>query len=131
MAKIDCSVTVNYLQEHTRMCKYHITHAECHECPMGSSHNGTNYNCEHLLFECPQKAIEIVQKWSDEHPVKTRLDDLLEKYPKAWMEANSSVVAPWKLGYCRNCSKCSLNGRLLPDCWGEPVDGGATGEAVE
>ena len=98
---------------------------------MGSSRNGKGYNCKLLLFKHPETAIDIVQRWSDEHPQKTRLDDLLEKYPKAWMEANSSVVAPWELGYCRNCSKCSLNGRFLPDCWGEPVDGGATGEAVE
>lgn len=120
MAKIDCSVTVNFLREWKRYCSF----LPCSECLL-------NWNKACQVKDDPDRAVEIVQAWSDEHPVKTRLDDLLENYPKAWMEANSSVVAPWKLGYCRNCSKCSLNGRLLPDCWGEPVDGGATGEAVE
>ena len=130
MAKIDCSVTVNYLREHTRMCKYHITRVKCHECPMGSSHNGTNYNCECLLFECPQKAIEIVQKWSDEHPIKTRLDDVKEKYPNVEMMDGTPMFYPLRLGYCKDCDKCIVRG-LIKRCWHEPVDGGATGKAVE
>jgi hypothetical protein len=125
MSKIDCSVTVNFLREWRRYCGGR----RCGYCDL-SEHNECGFPaCQ--AKDHPETAVEVIQAWSDEHPVKTRLDDLLEKYPKAWMEANSSVVAPWKLGYCRNCSKCSLNGRLLPDCWGEPVDGGATGEAVE
>lgn len=130
MAKIDCRVTVNYLQEHTRMCKYHITHAECYECPMGSSHNGTDYNCECLLFECPQKAVEIVQAWSDEHPV-TRLDDLKEKYPNVQLNGvGTPRFDPYMLGYCDKCSDCS---HCIGDdyCWHEPLEGGATGKAVE
>ena len=132
MAKIDCSVTVNYLQEHTRMCKHHIAHAKCHECPMGSSHNGTNYNCESLLFECPQKAIEIVQKWSDEHQIKTRLDDLLEKYPKVYISSgNTPSIRPYMLGYCENCDDCVYSHCEAEVCWHEPLVGGATGKAVE
>ena len=131
MAKIDCSVTVIFLREWRRMCEFYDGD-ECFEsCPMNGIANNKYLSCTDVAQKNPERAVKIVQKWSDEHSVKTRLDDLLEKYPKAWMEANSSVVAPWKLGYCRNCSKCSLNGRLLPDCWGEPVDGGATGEAVD
>lgn len=130
MARIDCSKTVNFLREWARMCEsYTMCSAGCAMRELRLQHG--HADCENTVQCHPKTVIEIVQEWSDEHPVKTRLDDLLEKYPKAWMEANSSVVAPWKLGYCRNCSKCSLNGRLLPDCWGEPVDGGATGEAVE
>jgi hypothetical protein len=100
---------------------------------MGSSHNGTNYNCECLLFECPQKAIEIVQAWSDEHPVKTRLDDLKEKLPNASLDGEGIPrFSPSMLGYCGDCNRC--RNWKIPDirnCWHEPVDGGATGEAVE
>ncbi len=130
MARIDCSVTVNFAREYSRMCKYHITRVKCHECPMGSSHNGTNYNCEHLLFECPQKAVEIVQAWSDEHPVKTRLDDLLEKYPNADIVDGKPLFYPVRLGYCKDCDRCNIRG-LAKKCWDEPLDGGATGKAVE
>lgn len=133
MAKVDCSVTVNYARERARMCKYHTTRVKCHECPMGSSHNGTNYNCECLLFECPQKAIEIVQKWSDEHPVKTRLEDLLEKYPQTQLTNINKAPSfkPCTVGYCDNCDKCLKNHAAYYFCWHEPVDGGATGKAVE
>ncbi len=130
MAKIDCSVTMNYLREHTRMCKYHITRVKCHECPMGSSHNGTNYNCECLLFECPQKAVEIVQAWSDEHPVKTRLDDIKEKCPNIPLGGDGEPnIYPNSLGYCGDCTNCIKFTER--HCWLEPVDGGATGKAVE
>lgn len=127
MAKIDCSTVVGFAHEASRLCEMYD---DCGKCPFSG-----RKRCPKAVLEYDnpdvQSIIDELQAWSNEHPVKTRLDDLLEKYPKAWMEANSSVVAPWKLGYCRNCSKCSLNGRFLPDCWGEPVDGGATGEAVE
>lgn len=71
MAKIDCSVTVNFLREHERMCEFHEGEKCIKDCPMGSQNNGKKCGCE--MFECeyPEIAVEIVQKWSDEHPVKT------------------------------------------------------------
>ena len=133
MAKIDCSVTVNYSREHARMCKHYTACVKCHECPMGSSRNGKGYNCKLLLFKHPETAIDIVQRWSDEHPVKTRLDDLLEKYPDVVVESNGCpVFYPAALGYCNNCDICRYgDGDTHRLCWDEPVDSGATGKVVE
>lgn len=129
MAKIDCSVTVNFAREYSRMCKRN----ECNECPASLTNNGTDYDCERLLYSYPEVAIEIVQKWSDEHPVKTRLDDLLEKYPDVVVESNGCpVFYPAALGYCNNCDICRYgDGDTHRLCWDEPVYGGATGKAVE
>lgn len=127
MAKIDCSVTVNFAREYSRMCR----RKECNECPASLANNGTDYDCERLLYSYPEVAIEIVQKWSDEHPVKTRLDDLLEKYPKfeVFSETGRPMYKPRMFGYCTDCSMCPNN--KAEHCWYEPLDGGATGKAVE
>lgn len=132
MARIDCSVTVNYAREYSRMCK----REECNECPASLANNGTDYDCERLLYSYPEVAVEIVQAWSDEHPVKTRLDELLEKNPNITLNDVGKVpyIKPYHFGYCKNCAVCPLRAKAsvsLTHCWREPVDGGATGKAVE
>lgn len=127
MAKIDCSQAVNFIRESKRMCM----REKCNECPASTANNGTGYKCERLLYSCPEVAIEIVQKWSDEHPVKTRLDDLLEKYPKfeVFSETGRPLYKPHLFGYCDDCFSCP--NKKVERCWHEPLDGGATGKAVE
>lgn len=129
MAKIDCSVTVNFLREKKRMCDSYMD--GCGTCALREVSKYTEYSCSSYLFNFPGDAIEIVQKWSDEHPAKTRLMDIRVKYPNIPMEDGTPVVAPWVLGYCRECSMCSKADKITPDCWNEPVDGGATGKAAE
>lgn len=130
MAKIDCSVTVNFLKEWRRMCL--AEHAKCNdECPFGICENGEGLGCDVFVQKFPKTAIEIVQRWSDEHPVKTRLDDLLEKYPKfeVFSETGRPMYKPRMFGYCTGCSTCPNN--KAEHCWHEPLVGGATGKAVE
>lgn len=129
MAKIDCSVTVNFLKEWRRMCL--AEHAKCNdECSFGICKNGEGLGCDVFVQKFPMTAIEIVQRWSDEHPQKTRLDDLKEKYPNVEMEGGVPVFYPLRLGYCKDCSKCIAKADRK-ECWHEPLDGGATGKAVE
>ena len=129
MAKIDCSVTVNFLKELVRMCDI----CPCKDCPINELVRKDNASCGYYLSKHPEYAVETVQKWSDEHPQKTRLEDLLEKYPNIETYSGSGPnFAPYRLGYCNNCIKCHLFGYdKVRDCWDEPVDGGATGKAVE
>lgn len=126
MAKIDCSVTVNYLRELKRMCDIYF----CGNCPLSGENNGKDCHCGDFSKTNPETAIKIVQTWSDEHPVKTRLDDLLEKYPNADIVDGTPLFYPAQFGYCKGCVRCNNRG-LLKKCWDEPVDGGATGKAVE
>lgn len=128
MAKIDCSVTVNFLKECQRMCNSHGQ--DCDGCPMSIMNNGYDRLCTWVIEQHPDRAIEIVQKWSDEHPVKTRLDDLLKKYPNADIVDGKPLFYPARLGYCEHCDRCNVRG-LVEECWNEPLDGGATGKAVE
>lgn len=85
------------------------------------------------MKDFPERAVDVIQKWSDEHPTKTRLDDLLEKYPGVIIEDDGyPIYYPATLGYCNNCDLCKYSdGDTRKYCWHEPVDGGATGKAVE
>lgn len=122
MAKIDCSVTVNFLREWKRYCSF----LPCSECLL-------NWNKACQVKDDPDRAVEIVQAWSDEHPTKTRLDDLLEKFPNTPLREDGLLdFLPTRLGYCKDCRSCRYFEKICSEvCWHEPLDGGATGKAVE
>lgn len=72
---------VKFIKERARMCDSLFG---CEGCPANSQENG--------LGECfvginskyaPEQQIEIVDKWSKEHPRKTRQSVFLEQYPEA------------------------------------------------
>ena len=60
----DCSKTEIYLREKERMCD---TADTCEQC-FFREYTTAFTPCEHFESLEPLKAIEIVQKWSDEHP---------------------------------------------------------------
>ncbi len=133
MTKIDCSVTVNFLSEWQRMYRYYEGHCTFQGCPMSIICGDISVYCEKILGNSANQIIEIVQQWSDEHPQKTRLDDLNEKYPNYRFYENDKCpdIRPSVFGYCGNCLYCRNSKQTLQYCWDEPLNGGATGKAVE
>lgn len=69
--KKDCSNILVYKEEMNRMCQYLDS---CRDC-------GLDDDTCNDIDELSPEHIEIVQKWSDEHPVKTRQSELLELLP--------------------------------------------------
>ena len=74
---IDCAKTENYFAEKQRMTKEHkLNHGgyacklNCADCPLSHLNNGSTRLCSDFETLYPEKAIAIVQKWSDEHPQK-------------------------------------------------------------
>jgi hypothetical protein len=67
------------IKELKRMCKSFKDN--CDGCPLHSK----MYNfCLMLTLErLPDNADEIVDKWVEEHPVKTYMQDFFEKFPNA------------------------------------------------
>lgn len=122
---IDCSKTANYLSEKLRMTKKTKTglcKTKCSDCPLCSDNNGTSENMSCTTFEMhhPEKAIEVVQKWSDEHPQKTYLTELLKHYPNTLLNDDGTPeICLSSLGLtnyngCRNGITCS-------ECWNQPI----------
>lgn len=116
---IDCSKTENYLIEKLRMtkrAKSEICKIKCSDCPLCSKNNGISEYISCISFEMyhPEKAIEIVQRWSDAHPQRTYLSQFLEHYPNVQLYDTGlpKGVCPYNLGLTdiddcdNNCVKC-------------------------
>ena len=110
---------VKFLKEQERLCD--SNGGNCEDCPLEQQPClGLNVEAEEL--------VSIVEKWSAEHPVKTRLMDFSEKYPKAIDEDGLPVIwYPISLGYCDydRCGDCP-HGDMSQDqrkqCWNLPLE---------
>ena len=73
----------------------------------------------------PEKAIEIVQRWSDQHPQKTYLTELLEKYPNVLLDDNDTPegICPHQLGLKDSIADCK-KGYNCAECWNQPIGDG-------
>ncbi len=123
---IDCSQTKNYFAEKRRMTKRAengLCKLGCSNCPLCSGNNNKGLSCTGFEMLYPEKAIEIVQKWSDEHPQKTYLSEFLKNYPNALLKDDGTPeICLSSLGLtnyngCRNGITCS-------ECWNQPIEGG-------
>ena len=124
---IDCTKTTNYFTEKLRMTKRTkngLCKIKCSNCPLCSNNNGEGLSCPTFEMYYPEKAIEVVQKWSDEHPQKTYLTELLENYPNAELRIDGTPrgVCPYYLGLmsrddCRKDHNCVK-------CWNQPIEDG-------
>lgn len=122
---IDCSKTKNYLSEQARMTKSSdvgVCRISCNHCPLSRFNNDEEMLCTELELTHPEKTIEIVQKWSDEHLQKTYLTELLEKYPNAELDHGVPKVCLKKLGAVSGCAK-TKKGDLISctECWNQPL----------
>lgn len=117
---INCSRTENFIKEKERLCQYYKD-TGCTFCILNR-----NMSCDDFIVQCPQKAIEIVQKWSDKHPQRTLLTEFLERYPNVEMNSDGfpENIIPCYLGLmkrkdiCKNmCLYFYDKGHPCYDCW--------------
>ena len=126
---IDCSRTENYLVEKQRMTKKHkpnagayICELDCLDCPLSHSNNGIGEPCFGLETLYPEKAIAIVQKWSNTHPQKTYLSEFLKHYPNALLNDTGlpKGVCLYNLGLM-SLADCKKD-RNCVECWNQPIE---------
>lgn len=117
---------LKYLEEKSRMTKR--CEIACASCLLHGYNNGTGAGCSYFEYKQPEKAIAIVQKWAQEHPRKTILQDFLEKYPNAELIYNKfSEICPYSLGYAEN-RQCVLDmeerffSEECEECWNRPLE---------
>ena len=122
---MDCSKTINFLHELKRLCDSRygcVADADDKEdCPMfGICEDALTRICA----EDVEAAIETVQKWSDEHPKKTYIQDFLEKFPKAQIDSDGSPFACRKKlygGVRPNDRRCDRR-EACKNCWNELME---------
>ncbi len=99
---------VTFINESKRMCR-EIPH--CTDCPM--------YRSDGLVSACgmnrrdgksANEQVEIVEKWSKEHPVETRQSEFFKQFPKApCMDSGVLKLYPCQLGYRCVCDSSGYN----------------------
>ncbi len=121
---IDCSKTENYFAEKRRMTKRTkngLCKTKCSDCPLCSDSNGTSEDMSCTTFETyyPEKAVKVVQRWSNEHPQKTFVTEFLKNYPRAVVNGDGipNSVCPYDLGLMNkhDCRKTCI------ECWNQPI----------
>lgn len=120
---IDCAKTENYFAEKRRMtkrAKNGLCKLGCSNCPLCSINNNKGQSCTAFEMLYPEKAIEIVQKWSNEHPQKTYLSEFLKHYPNAMLDTNGvpKNICPSRLGL-KNIENCCVRSCVV--CWNQPI----------
>ena len=114
--KVDCGYTENYLKEQNRMtgnCEI-----DYKDCPISDNNNKTNLPCGEFERTYPDEAIKIVQKWSDEHQVETRLEHFKKMFPKAPILGGRPILCVRNL-----TGEVSCEASTCEQCWNEPYNG--------
>lgn len=121
---IDCNITKNYLSEEARMTKSSdvgVCRISCDHCPLSRFNNGEEMLCTELELKHPEKAIEIVQRWSDEHSQRTYLSELLKAFPNAQLNDSGMPkgMCPHELGL--KDIDCGKTDNACVKCWNQPI----------
>ena len=117
----DCNKVLDCLHELNRMCSHMPD--DCKVCPLHK------IGCDALYLR--QEHIDIIQKWSDEHPEKTWFEWFKEEYPNVSLNTYTgypsnpldySILCPRAFidGKCNNTTRKASNG--CRKCWEEPKD---------
>lgn len=123
---IDCTKTGQYFAEKQRMVKLQtgeVCEISCEECPLSSMNNGEGIVCSDFETCYPEKAIAIIQEWSDEHPPKTFLTEFLKNYPNAELDHGVPKVCLKKLGVVSGCAKTKKGDLYIScyRCWNQTI----------
>ena len=112
---MDCNKTIDFFAELKRLCSLRRTCgaiAHDKQCPM---HGFCEITYSKIYIEDAKRAIKSLQKWSDEHPKKTYVQDFFEKFPDAPKDEY-----PWvcRAGiYGGECPRIECD-----ECWNEPME---------
>ena len=114
---------VEFLKEKERMCN---KCSACSRCPVCKENNGFNLDCEDLQIENPEEFVAIVERWSAEHPVKTRQSELLKMFPDADLTRSGVVnICPryTDVNYRKQDECCGTDcGDCIKEYWLSEVD---------
>jgi len=99
---------IKFIKERDRMCR---TYDDCKGCPLEADDD-----CTDFPNGSPERAVEIVEKWSEENPVKTRQSEFLKLHPNATLDSNGCLmITPCVLNkelYKGNRENCKYKGYL-------------------
>lgn len=123
---MDCSKTIDFFPELKRLCD---SRTECtagaankEQCPLFNFCRLTlvTQSAEEII-----KAVDNLQKWSNEHPEKTYAQDFFEKFPKAQSGSDGTPLFVCRKriygGLQPKSEECDYTGACYR-CWNEPLN---------
>ena len=116
------------IKDYARMCdkKRGI---DCDVCELNK--NKKYSSCELFMMKEPEKAVEIIEEWSAEHPIKTRQSEFLEQYPEVAKDEYGIINIPpcviersrfMKIGESTCNTPKKLCGQCRYEYWNEEVE---------
>lgn len=128
---IDCTKTENYFNEKSRMTKRKkngVCEIKCNDCPLNITNNDIGIPCSDFETTYPEKAIEIVQRWSNAHPPKTYLTELLKIFPNTPLKDDGTPkgICLYELG-ATSLDNCEVD-NACAKCWNQPIKNNEGGQ---
>jgi len=100
---------IKFLKEKNRMTK--DCEISCsRECRLSYENNGFNLGCGEFISSHPETAVEIVETWSKENPVRSYYDVMIEMFPT--IDLNHVGCIDHFVGIHITCT-----GGDCADCW--------------
>lgn len=121
---------IKYIKTLRRLCKMQKTCNGClYGCPLRLNGDCIAGLCDDGLCDGAEKAAQIVEQWSKDHPVKTRQSEFLKMFPNAnskiitrllpcSIDSNMKPLRCAKYGYLSITCRCD---RCCDDYWKEEV----------
>lgn len=88
------------LYDYARMCR---AHKDCKFCLLSYGVNKMGVMCWDMIRDYPDKANEIILKWCEEHPIKTRQSEFLEMFPNADIYKGAINICPGTIDCDYDC----------------------------
>lgn len=100
---------VEYVKTRYRLCG---SKDSCSECPLQDKEN---CGCIMDTIEYAEKAVQIVEQWAKDHPVKTRQSEFLKLFPNAAIDEDDGIlcIKPCAIDESIECT----NGKGCDDCY--------------
>lgn len=95
----------------------------CTDCPLSSTNNGMDLVCDCLEKVRPEKAVEIVEKWAKEHPIKTKQSEFLKMFPNTWIRQDGCIdICPAGVDETFRCIDFTECEKCLNKFWSEEIE---------
>ena len=121
--KNDCSNFEVFCKERKRMCD--SLKCKCRECDIFHARHESIISCQQWCVDHSTEALAIVQKWSDEHPRKTRMSEFIKLHPSAVITDYGIPAVCYELidrnedcthgVFLKSIEKCKM-------CWNTPIE---------
>lgn len=117
---------IKFFKEKKRMCESfgkfcagcEIYNERCENC----NESGL-VGCRTFIQMFPEQAVDIVEKWSEEHPQETYLTKLLKHFPNVELNSNGiPTFCPSVLGLENWCEKTRTGNCPCAECWNRPIE---------